>query len=248
MTAASFPSLANATAIVTGGASGIGEAIVRGFCAQGTKVAFLDIDAGAGGKVAAETGALFIRTDLTDIEDLKAAFAKSRQELGPANVLVNNAANDKREEFEDVTPDGFDGMMAVNLRHVFFAAQAVVPQMRERGGGAIINMSSGAWVGGSPDAPSYVSAKAAIVGLTNSLARKFGPENIRVNAVAPGAVRTERQMKLWHTEETMNALIAQQCIKEQLRPEHIAPTVLFLASDEGRMISKQLIFVNAGLR
>ena len=250
-----YPSLAGAVAVVTGGASGIGEAIVRAFCQQGAKVCLLDIDASAGEALAAamvethgDASVLFLKCDVTDVEQLRAALERSRQTLGPAATLVNNAANDLREDFEEVTPEHFDKMMNVNLKHIYFASQAILPQMRALGGGSIINMSSGAWVAGAPDSTSYCAAKAAIVGLTNSLARRLGNDRIRVNAIAAGAVRTPRQMQLWHTEETMSAIMAQQCIHEQLLPEHIARSVMFLASDDSDMISKQLIFVNGGLR
>ena len=255
MTFNTYPSLAGRVAIVTGGASGIGEAIVRAFCEQEAKVCLLDIDADAGEGLAktitetyGEARALFLKCDVTDVSQLRDALERSHQMLGPAATLVNNAANDLREDFEDVTPEHFDWMMNVNLKHLYSASQAVIQQMRKLGGGSIINMSSGAWVAGAPDSTSYCAAKAAIVGLTNSLARRLGHDRIRVNAIAAGAVRTPRQMQLWHTEETMSSIMAQQCIHEQLLPEHIARSVMFLASDDSDMISKQLIFVNGGLR
>lgn len=254
-TTTQYAGLAGKTAIVTGGASGIGEAITRQLCAQGTKVTVLDIAEQAGTNLVDElnstmgpNSAVFFNCDLRDIAALRDSLARSHDVLGPASILVNNAANDLREDFDTVEPDQFDMMIEVNLRHVFFACQAVAKQMRSNGGGSIINMSSGAWIGGSPDAPSYCAAKAAIVGLTNSLARRLGGDNIRVNALAPGAVRTDRQMRLWHSEESMQSIIDNQCIKHQLLPEHIAKSVLFLASDDAEMITKQLILVNAGLR
>jgi len=250
-----YESLKGAVAVVTGGASGIGAALVEAFCEQGSRVCCLDLDREAGtaleGALNRRHGAgsvLFLPCDLTDIAALQAALVRSHELLGPASVLVNNAANDRREEFLGVEPEQFDFMMAVNLRHVYFASQAIVPQMQQLGGGAIINMSSGAWVAGNSDATAYATAKAAIVGLTNSLARRLGGDRIRVNALAPGAVRTERQMRLWHSEDSMQAIIAQQCIHETLLPEHVAKTVMFLASEDAAMISKQLIFVNGGLR
>jgi NAD(P)-dependent dehydrogenase (short-subunit alcohol dehydrogenase family) len=152
-------------------------------------------------------------------------------------VLVNNAANDQRRPFEDVTEEEYERMMGVNFRHVFFACQIVLPQMRALGGGSIINMSSGAWVGGVPDLEAYSSAKAAIVGLTNSLARSVGRDHIRVNALAPGMVLTERQRRLWF-----------QCLQEEVTGADVAQATLFLASDSSRMITKQMLMVNGGLR
>jgi D-xylose 1-dehydrogenase len=175
--------------------------------------------------------------------------ARHRKRPWPrAAVLVNNAANDARQRFEDVTPESFNRSLDVNLTHAFFAAQAIAPQMRALGFGSIINMSSGAWVGGVADLQSYSASKAAIVGLTNSLARQLGGARIRVNAVAPGAVMTERQLRLWHTPETTATLIGQQCIPEPVQAGDVADAVLFLAADDSRMITKQCLFVSAGLR
>jgi len=199
-----YASLEGRTVIVTGGGSGIGEAFTRAFAANGARLAFLDIDTTASEAlaeaIAQEHGArpLFLRCDLTDTAAMREAFAELRGKLGPAAVLVNNAANDQRQRFEEVTPDELDWTMAVNFRHVFFAAQAVVPQMRERGGGSIINMSSCAWMNGVAELPAYSAAKAAIVGFTNSLARQVGPDRIRVNAIAPAMVITDRQRRLWY--------------------------------------------------
>ena len=228
-----YHSLVGRTAIVTGGASGIGDRIVRSLHRQGTNVGFLDLAADAGAALAAELDgngarAFFVSCDLADIEALRAAMARIRAELGPAAILVNNAANDQREEFEEVTAEGYDRLMDVNLRHVYFASQFVVPQMRELGGGSIVNMSSGTALAGNADVPTYATAKGGILALTYSLARKLGPsDNIRVNAVVPGAVRTEKQMRLWQTEESQAAIVAQQCLRRDLMPEDIAQTVLF---------------------
>jgi D-xylose 1-dehydrogenase len=239
---------------VTGGASGIGEAIVRAFAANGARVAFLDIQDGPAEELSAaiEAGGArrpaYYRCDLTDVGSLQATLRAIGSALGPAAVLVNNAANDARQRFEDVTPESFNRSLDVNLTHAFFAAQAIAPQMRALGYGSIINMSSGAWVGGVADLQSYSASKAAIVGLTNSLARQLGGARIRVNAVAPGAVMTERQLRLWHTPETTATLIGQQCIPEPVQAGDVADAVLFLAADDSRMITKQCLFVNAGLR
>ena len=163
-------------------------------------------------------------------------------------MLVNNAANDQRYEFDQITPEQFDRTIAVNFRHVFFAAQAIVPQMRELGYGSIVNMSSVSWMRGIPLLEAYASAKAAIVGFTNTLARTLGPHRIRVNAIAPGTVLTERQRQLWfQTEAQVEAARAAQCLPDLIAPEDIANLALFLASDDSRLITKQTISVNAGV-
>jgi NAD(P)-dependent dehydrogenase (short-subunit alcohol dehydrogenase family) len=246
---ARHPDLAGRTVVVTGGASGIGAAIVRGFARERARIAFLDLQEKAGRALAAETGALFLRCDLLDLDALAAALATAAEELGPAQVLVNNAANDQRQEFEKVTPETFDWIMGVNFRHVFFACQAVLPAMRAAGGGAIVNMSSGVWLGGGADMEAYSSAKAAIVGLTNSLARDYGRHRIRVNAVAPGMITTERQRRLWYQDESLiQAGLQRQCTPDPVTEADVAEVVLFLASDAARGITKQLVPVNGGLR
>jgi NAD(P)-dependent dehydrogenase (short-subunit alcohol dehydrogenase family) len=227
---------------------------VRSLHGQKTNVAFIDLNKQLGEKLEAELDgkgarALFVVCDLTDIEALRSAVAQIRQALGPAHVLVNNAANDTREEFEEATLETYTQAMDVNLRHQFFATQFVVPQMRELGGGSIINMSSGTATAGSADIPTYATAKGGILSLTYSLAMKLGPsDNIRVNAIVPGAVRTERQMRLWQTPQSQAAIVARQAIRRDLLPEDIAQTVLFLASDQSAMITRQMIVVNGGLR
>jgi len=250
-----YASLRDRTVIVTGGGSGIGEAFTRAFAANGARLAFLDIDTTASEAlaeaIAQEHGArpLFLRCDLTDTAALREAFAAIHRTLGPAAVLVNNAANDQRQRFEEVTPDEFDWAMAVNLRHVFFAAQAVVPQMRERGGGSIINMSSCAWMNGVPELPAYSAAKAAIVGFTNSLARQVGPDRIRVNAIAPAMVITERQRRLWYQDESRIAAgRARQALPDAIEPADIARMGLFLAADDSAMVTKQCFIVSGGSR
>jgi D-xylose 1-dehydrogenase len=254
MTQTNYASLAGRVVLITGGASGIGAAFVRAFAAQQARVAFLDLDAEAGEAlvrdVAGQCGSapLFVPCDLLDIAALRAAMEKVRSLLGDAAVLVNNAANDRRQVLSDVTPDEFDWMINVNLRHVFFAAQAVVPQMQARGGGSIINMSSVAWTRGAPGLPVYAATKAAIVGFTNSLARIVGPDRIRVNAIAPGMVITERQRRLWFPDE--QKIVegrARQAIPDAVTPEDIASVALFLASDESRRITRQCFQVDGGL-
>jgi len=246
-----FSDIAGRTVIITGGTSGIGEDVVRGFAANDARVAFIGRQQEAGDALAAELApkALFVRCDLLDLTALRAAFETIKAKLGPAAVLVNNAANDQRCPFEDVTEEEFERMMAVNFRHVFFACQIVLPQMRALGGGSIINMSSGAWVGGVPDLETYSAAKAAIVGLTNSLARSVGRDHIRVNALVPGMIFTERQRRLWFQDESQVAAgLARQCLQEEVTGADVAQAALFLASDSSRMITKQFLMVNGGLR
>ncbi|MGX4771594.1 SDR family NAD(P)-dependent oxidoreductase [Bradyrhizobium guangdongense] len=254
MTQTSYAGLRDRVVVITGGASGIGAAFVRAFAAQGSRVAFLDIDTGAGEALAQEvtktsgTAPLFVRCDLLDIDALRVALTEVRASLGDAAVLVNNAANDQRQVLADVTPEDFDWMIGVNLKHVFFAAQAVVPQMQARGGGSIINMSSVAWMRGAPALPVYAAAKAAIVGFTNSLGRKFGADRIRVNAIAPGMVITERQRKLWYPDERQIAeMRTRQAIPDAVTPEDIADMALYLASDASRRVTCQCFRVDGGL-
>jgi D-xylose 1-dehydrogenase len=243
-----YVSLKGRTVIVTGGASGIGAAFVRAFAENGARVGFLDLQEEAGEALAAELGQMFVRCDLTDISALRAAIAKIRAALGPAAVLINSAANDQRYEFAAVTPDEFDHTIAVNFRHMFFAAQAIVPQMRELGFGSIVNMSSISWLSGIPLLEAYASAKAAIVGFTNTLARAVGNDRIRVNAIAPGMVLTERQRRLWFQDEShIEAARGLQCLPDLITPGDIANLALFLAADDSRQITKQCISINAGV-
>ena len=251
MTFAIYPSLAGRVVLVTGGASGIGADVVAAFHANHARVAFLDIQAEAGEGLAAKLdgGPLFIRCDVTDIDALRAAIAEVRAKLGPVGVLVNNAANDERRPVDEVTPEFWRRSLDLNLTHQFFAAQAVHPHMRELGGGAIVNLSSIAWHFGPPDMPAYAAAKAGVTALTYSLARKFGADNIRVNAIEPGAVMTERQRRLWYTTpESVEAMVQRQILKRDLLGDEIARTALFLAADDSRMITKQTIVVDGGLR
>jgi D-xylose 1-dehydrogenase len=254
MTHTIYAGLADRAVLITGGASGIGAAFVRAFAAQRARVAFLDIDTEAGNALVQEISAsgdaapLFIPCDLLDLGALQAALTEIHATFGDTAVLVNNAANDQRQVFTEVSGEEFDWMMAVNLKHVFFAAQAVVPQMQARGGGSIINMSSVAWMRGGPSLPTYAAAKAAIVGLTNSLARSLGQDRIRVNAIAPGMVITERQRRLWFQDETRIAEgRARQAIPDAVTPEDIARVGLFLASDESQRITRQCFVVDGGL-
>lgn len=250
---ARYPSLNGRVVFITGGGSGIGAALVEAFADQGAKVAFVDILEGESKALAARLGErgpapLFIACDIMDIAALQAAIAQARRELGPIGVLVNNAGNDQREDADAVSEADWDRAMGLNLKHQFFAAQAAGAQMREIGGGAIVNFSSIAWMAGMGRAAPYATAKAAIVGLTNALARDFGGDNIRVNAIAPGAVITERQRRLWISESDLQAIVARQCLHRVLLADEIARAALFLASDDSAMITKQCLIVDGGLR
>lgn len=246
---ASYPSLAGRTVLVTGGASGIGADIVRAFAANRAKVAFLDIDAAAGEALAATIpGALFLRCDLTDIAALKSAIATSAENLGPIGILINNAANDDRCKVAAVDSAYWDWWQNVNLKHQFFAAQAVHPMMKELGGGSVVNLSSVAWRYGADEMTPYVTAKSAVIGLTRALARNFGPDNIRVNCIEPGAVITEKQRKLWFkTQADIDGITSKQLLRLVMNGGDIARMALFLASDDARAITKQSFIVDAGL-
>ena len=254
MTFALYPSLAGRVVFVSGGATGIGADIVRAFARNRARVAFVDLQREAGAALASELAAdgeapLFLEADVTDISALQAAIAQTCEKLGPISVLVNNAANDQRHKVADVSVEYWDLCQNVNLRHHFFAAQAVHPQMRELGSGSIVNLSSLAWRFGAAEMPAYAAAKAGVVGLTRALARAFGPDNIRVNAIEPGAVMTERQRQLWYkTPESVEAMAQRQVIKTTLLGEEIARAALFLAADDSRMITKQSLTVDAGIR
>jgi len=253
ITSTVYSSLRDRVVFVTGGASGIGAAIVEAFVRQHSRVAFVDIDTDAAQRLVARLeGAgpplLFLRCDLVDIDALRDRIAEVGERIGPIGVLVNNAANDERHDVEAVTPAYWDRALDINLRHLFFAAQAGRPQMRELGAGSIVNFSSVAWMSGVKRLVAYTTAKAAIVGLTRSLAMEFGDDNIRVNAIAPGAVMTEKQLRMWHTEQTTAALVGRQAIHERISEAHIAPAVLFLASDDSRLITKQCLTIDGGLR
>lgn len=243
-----FPDLKGKRVAVTGGASGIGAAIVAAFHRQGSSVVFFDLDVVAGRALEAGlgTGATFVALDLTDLDALARGFAQAAQDHGDFDVLVNNAAHDDRHSIEAVTPAYWRGRLAVNLDHQFFAVQAVMPAMRRKKSGAIINMSSIAWRVGLEDAVAYVSAKAAIEGLTHGLARELGPDGIRVNCVLPGFVRTKRQVEKWLTAELHDTVMERQCIKRFIEPEHVAEMVVMLASDSACAVTNQTLVVDAG--
>lgn len=246
----SYPSLAGKTVFVSGGGSGIGAAIVTRFAGQGCRVAFCDIADEPSQTLVSQLAPATVRyyhCDLRDIAALRAILAAVAADLGPIEVLVNNAARDDRHKIADVTPEYWDERFAVNLRHHFFAVQAVVPGMTALGGGSIINMGSVSWMRATPGMVAYTAAKAAINGLTRTLARELGAQNIRVNSVVPGATMTERQRKLWFNPEAEQAIIDSQCLKFRLSEDDVARTLLFLASDEARAITGQNLIVDAGL-
>jgi NAD(P)-dependent dehydrogenase (short-subunit alcohol dehydrogenase family) len=249
MSGAIYPSLKGKSVVVTGGGSGIGAAITEGFVAQGAHVTFLDIaDEDSRALEAKLSGAghapVYKRCNLKDVAEIERVFG----EIGDVDVLVNNAANDDRHSLEDITPDYWDDRIAVNLRHLAFCAKAVVPGMKARGAGAIVNLGSVSWHLAIPDLVIYQTAKAGIEGLTRALARDLGADGIRVTCVVPGGVQTPRQMKLWHNPEVEAEMIAQQCIKARVMPEDIAAMVLFLTSDDARMCTAHEYFVDAGWR
>jgi NAD(P)-dependent dehydrogenase (short-subunit alcohol dehydrogenase family) len=250
MTTAIYPSLANKTVVITGGGSGIGAEIVRGFVRQKARVFFLDIAEAESRALVdkLEGGATFVKCDLKNIEELKGAFAAIVAKAGPVATLVNNAANDDRHRMEDVTEAYWNERIAVNLRHYFFAAQSVVPAMKQAGSGAIINLGSVSWHLAMSDLALYETAKAGIEGMTRALARELGESAIRVSCDIPGAVRTPRQMALWHTPDEEMKIIAQQCIKARVEPTDIAAMVLFLASDDARYCTNHSYWVDAGYR
>ncbi|MGJ4896203.1 SDR family NAD(P)-dependent oxidoreductase [Bradyrhizobium sp. SZCCHNS3052] len=245
-----YPSLKDRAVLVTGGGSGIGEAIVRNFLGQGARVGFIDIDLEASqqllASLPAEAKVHFEHADLRDIGALRAAVDGARAALGPITILVNNAARDDRHAIEDVTPDYWDERIAVNLKHQFFAAQAVAPDMIQAGGGAIVNLGSVSWVLGQGNMPCYTTAKSAIQGLTRALARDLGPNNVRVNSILPGWIMTERQQRLWLTPEGEAELMRRQCLKRKLVPDDIARVVLFFAADDSGACTNQNYIVDGG--
>jgi D-xylose 1-dehydrogenase len=247
-----YPSLRDRVVFITGGASGIGAEHVAQFAAQGAKVAFVDIADDAAQALIDEIEAarhpapLYRHCDLKDIAALQATIAEVGRRLGPVTVLVNNAANDQRHKFEDVTVEYWDERLATNLRHQFFAIQAVAPMMKAAGGGSIINFGSVSWHSLQGGMPAYTTAKAAVEGLTRGMARDLGPDRIRVNTVIPGWIMTERQVTLWLTPEAEANLMQVQCLKQKLVPADVSRMVLWLASDDSRMCTAQLWVVDAG--
>lgn len=247
-----YPTLKDRVVFVTGGGSGIGAGLVEHFAGQGAIVTFVDVAEDASRALVENVAAAghrrpdFIRCDLRDIEALRATIATTVDRYGPIRALLNNAGNDDRHRTEDVTPDYWDDRMAVNVRHQFFAAQAVRPSMRDAGGGSIVNFGSITWMVGDPDCPAYVTSKAAITGMTRALARELGPERIRVNCMIPGWVMTERQVRLWLTPDGERQIAERQCLPDRLYPSDIARMALFLASDDSRMCTSQHFIVDGG--
>lgn len=250
---ATYPSLRDKRVIITGGGSGIGAGLVEGFVAQGARVAFVDVnDTDSRALVArvsegASHPPMFTRLDLTDLDALIATFRTMIADLGGVDVLINNAANDDRHRVEEVTPAYWDQRMNVNLRHQFFAAQAVVPAMRSGGGGVILNFGSISWHLALDELILYQTAKAAIEGMTRSLARDLGRANIRVNAIIPGNVQTPRQEK-WYTPEGEAEIVAAQCLDGRIQPADIAALAMFLASEDARMCTGHNYWMDAGWR
>ena len=248
--AASYPSLTGRTAFVSGGGSGIGAVIVARLAQQGCNVAFCDVSDAPSRALVASLAPAPVRyhpCDVRDIAALRAVLAAIESEWGAVTVLVNNASRDDRHAVLDVTPEYWDDALAVNLRHHFFAAQAVAPGMARAGGGVIVNLGSVSWMRGTTGMVAYVTAKAAINGLTRTLARELGPRNIRVNSVVPGAIDTPRQRALWISPELEREFLAQQCLKFRLNEDDVARGVLFLASDEARGITGHNLIIDAGL-
>jgi NAD(P)-dependent dehydrogenase (short-subunit alcohol dehydrogenase family) len=243
-----YPSLEGKRVVITGGGSGIGAGLVEAFVRQGAEVHFLDLLEAESQALAAQfadapAAPVFHRCDLTDTAAIAACFAA----IGPVQVLVNNAGNDDRHTLDEVTPAYFDNRIAVNLRHMLFCAQAVVPAMKAAGGGAIINFGSISWHLGLPDLVLYETAKAGIEGMTRALARDLGAHGIRVTCVAPGNVRTPRQLK-WYTPQGEAEIVAQQCLKGRIEPADVAALVLFLASDDARFCTGHEYWIDAGWR
>ena len=249
---AHYPSLRDRVVLVTGGATGIGESIVTHFAQQGSRVAFFDVQdelaAQLAAKLAAEgcTHPEYLHCDLADVTALKSAVDTVLAKWVTVDVLVNNAANDQRHSIGEVTPEYFDHSIAVNLRPQFFMIQSVLPAMRKAQRGSIINMSSISWMIPTTGATLYIAAKAAIVGLTRTVAHEVGPDGIRVNAVLPGAIVTERQKRLWYTPEYKAEILSSQALKRDILPEDVARLVLFLAADDSSAITNQSYIVDGG--
>lgn len=251
MSGAIYPSIVDRTVLVTGGSNGIGAALVAAFAAQGARTAFLDIDtAGADAVLEANRSCrhvpTFFECDLVSIDELRVAVSRVESILGAVRVLLNNAANDNRHKFRDVTATEWDRNIAVNLRHAYFASQAVAPAMAAAGGGAIVNMGSVAWRQGCYDLSVYNTAKAGIVGLSRSLARELGSAGIRVNTITPGWTMTDRQLRLWATPGELADTLDQQCLKHRIKPDAVARLALFLASDDSSLCTGGDFPIDAG--
>ena len=243
--------LSGKVAIVTGASQGMGAAHAKAFVEAGAKVVLTDLNEVAGQALADSLGenAIFVKQDVSKQADWDKVLAAANAKFGVVTVLVNNAANDKRIAFDTLTEGDFDAMLSINFRHAVFASQAVLPGMRAAGGGAIVNMSSVAWMGGGREMEIYAAAKAAMVGFTNSLARDVGPDHIRVNAIAPGMIITPRQRELWFQDESQIAAgLSRQCLPDLIAVEDVANLALFLTADDSRSITKQCFMINGGSR
>jgi NAD(P)-dependent dehydrogenase (short-subunit alcohol dehydrogenase family) len=248
---AHYPSLQDRSVLITGGATGIGATLVEQFVAQGARVGFIDLDAAAGAALAealkgARHAPIFVAADLTDVKALDRAIDTIRSRNGPITALLNNAANDVRHKIEDTTSESWDAGIAVNLKHQFFAAKNVAADMKAAGGGSIVNFGSVSWKLKQGGMPVYTTSKSAVQGLTRSLARDFGPFNIRVNTLVPGWVMTEKQIRLWLDDKGREEIARGQCINQPLLPEHIARMALFLAADDSAMCTAQDFIVDGG--
>lgn len=244
-----YYSIKDKVTVITGGASGIGEELVRAYVSQGAKVAFLDFDRIAGEKLASELGCLFLFCDVTDLKLLKSCFEQIEQQLGSVDILVNNAGSDDHHKIEDLTEEYFDNRINVNLRHQLFAIQAVIPGMEKKGSGSIINMGSINWMRGRPGRVCYSLSKAAIHGFTRTLAQELGARGIRVNCLVPGAIRTPKQDAMWAKLDpaAVNQFVELQALKFRLDGSHCARLTLFLGSDESCGCTGQDFIVDAGL-
>ena len=249
---ASYPSLKDRAVFVSGGGSGIGASIVEHLAAQGAKVGFVDIDEAASKALGAKIAAaghpvpLFAKCDVRDIAAYQTALADLAGRLGPFTVLINNAARDDRHALEDVTTEFWDERIAVNLRHAYFAIQAVAPGMKKAGGGSIVNFSSVSYHKMTAKLSVYQAAKAAVIGMTRGLARDLGPDKIRLNSITPGWIMTQRQIDLWLTPAAEADLMKTQCLKEKLYPPDIARMALWLAADDSRLVTGQNFVVDGG--
>ena len=246
MTYATYPSLRDRTVIVSGGSTGLGAEFVRQFAAQGARVGFLDIDVASGEALAAELGQSFIPCDVRDIPALESALDELTLQLGPATVLVNNAAHDKRHSIDELDVEYWDDRMAVNLRHQFFASRRIAPIMKAAGGGSIINLGSISAHIYLADLVGYITAKAGIEGMTRTMARELGPDGIRVNCVIPGWIMTERQLRDWVTPEAEAQIASSQSLPDRLYPADVARMVLWLAADDSAMCTAQNWVVDGG--
>ncbi|WP_337072921.1 SDR family oxidoreductase [Aeromonas veronii] len=244
-----YHSIAGKVAVITGGASGIGEELVRAFVSQGAKVAFLDFDKSAGETLAHELDCLFLFCDVTDLTLLKACFTTVEQQLGSVDILINNAGSDDHHKIEDLTEEYFENRININLRHQLFAIQAVLPGMEQKGSGSIINMGSINWMRGRPGRVCYSLSKAAIHGFTRTLAQELGARGIRVNSLVPGAIRTPKQDAMWAQLDpaAVNQFVELQALKFRLDGSHCARMALFLGSDESNGCTGQDFIVDAGL-